>query len=83
MSTPQKGFVPMPSLGHELGVMFGFFGLMAICMTAYGIAWQFGNKRSQRKEAERVEQLRNAGLLKEEKYAPGASGGATERREDL
>lgn len=38
---------------------------MALCMTAYVIAWQFANKRGQRKEAERIENLKASGWLKE------------------
>ena len=38
---------------------------MAISMGAYVVAWQYGNKRGQRKEAERVEALRASGWLNE------------------
>ena len=33
-------FTDIPSLGHELGIMFGFIALMAIVMTAYAITWK-------------------------------------------
>lgn len=38
---------------------------MAVCMGAYVVAWTYGNKRGQRKEAERIEQLKASGWLKE------------------
>jgi len=57
--------VPPPSLGHEFGIMFGFLAIMAISMALYGIAWQVGNKRSTRKEQERIEALKASGWLKE------------------
>jgi hypothetical protein len=75
---PQKPYIPPPSTGHELGIMFGFIGLMIISMVTYGIVWQIGNKRSLKKEQERIEQLKAAGLLKGEKY-----GLHEERREGL
>ncbi len=34
------GYVPIPSLGHELGIMFGGFGLMLVCMILYYVLWQ-------------------------------------------
>lgn len=34
-------------------------------MILYGLAWQVGNKRSARKEVERIEALRVSGWLKE------------------
>jgi hypothetical protein len=38
---------------------------MAVSMGLYVIAWQYGNKRGQRKEQERVQALRESGWLKE------------------
>ena len=46
---------------------------MALSKGAYIIAWQYGNKRGQRKEAKRIEALRASGWLKEN---AGAGGGA-------
>jgi len=67
MSSQQskKPYIPPPSVGHEIGVIFGFIAFMLLCMIAYGFIWQIGNKRSQRKEAERIEALRASGLLRE------------------
>jgi len=48
---------------------------MLLCMIAYGFIWQMGNKRSQHKEAERIEALRASGLLGEKGV------GEPERRE--
>lgn len=33
-------YVPMPSLGHELGLMFGFFSLCLAVMAAYVVIWR-------------------------------------------
>lgn len=33
-------YVPMPSLGHELGLMFGFFSLCLAVMAAYVVVWR-------------------------------------------
>lgn len=33
-------YVPMPSLGHELGLMFGFFSLCLAVMVAYVVIWR-------------------------------------------
>ncbi|OJD29755.1 uncharacterized protein BKCO1_7300020 [Diplodia corticola] len=67
-------YVPMPSLGHELGIIFGFLALMLICMCAYGFAWQIGNRRSLRKEEERIAALRASGHLKDEKSSAESGG---------
>lgn len=40
-------------------------GVMALSMGVYVLAWQAGNKRGQRKERERIEQLRASGYLKD------------------
>jgi len=72
---PKKPYVPPPSIGHEIGVIFGFIAFMLLCMITYGFVWQVGNKRSQLKEAKRIEALRASGLL-------GKKGvGEPERRE--
>ncbi|KAF2190040.1 hypothetical protein K469DRAFT_699615 [Zopfia rhizophila CBS 207.26] len=64
---PTKPYIGPPSTGHEIGIMFGFLAFMVICMLLYGVIWQVGNKRSQKKEADRIQQLRASGLLKDEK----------------
>ncbi|KAF2112963.1 hypothetical protein BDV96DRAFT_648585 [Lophiotrema nucula] len=60
-------YTPPPSVGHEIGVMFGFLGFMALCMIAYGVAWNISNKKIQKKEADRIEKLKASGLLRGEK----------------
>ena len=37
---PSPKYVPIPSLGHELGVMFGFIAFMFICAIVYYFSWQ-------------------------------------------
>jgi len=37
---------------------------MIVCSLVYGVVWQKGNKRSQLKEAARIEKLRASGLLR-------------------
>lgn len=32
-------YIPMPSLGHELGLMFGFLSLCIVVMGAYVALW--------------------------------------------
>ena len=41
MSTkdPNATYQPIPSLGHELGILFGFAALMVLCMIGYWIGW--------------------------------------------
>lgn len=33
-------YTPMPSLGHELGIMFGFIGACTFTMVAYTLFWR-------------------------------------------
>ncbi|PSN65935.1 hypothetical protein BS50DRAFT_574424, partial [Corynespora cassiicola Philippines] len=66
---PVRAYHPPPSVGHEMGVMFGFIGFMLLCSVVYVAVWQTANKRSQRREAERIERLRASGLLRREKEA--------------
>ena len=37
---PEAKFHPAPSIGHELGIMFGFMAVFAISMTVYLIVWK-------------------------------------------
>ncbi|KAF2466160.1 uncharacterized protein BDR25DRAFT_306329 [Lindgomyces ingoldianus] len=64
---PLTSYVAPPSTGHEIGVIFGFIGFMVLCMITYGFVWQIGNKRSQKKEADRIAKLRASGLMRGEK----------------
>ncbi|PNS19206.1 hypothetical protein CAC42_2383 [Sphaceloma murrayae] len=76
----RHGYVAEPSIGHEMGVMFGFIGAMVLSMILYGVAWQMGNKRSARKEAERIDALRASGWLKEKE---DRAGHHTEKKEEV
>ena len=41
MSTPPPiPYVPPPSIGHEIGVMFGFGGAMVLSMVGYLVFWK-------------------------------------------
>jgi hypothetical protein len=44
MSSPKGAklppYTPPPSVAHELGVMFGFIGLMIVVMGTYWVVWQ-------------------------------------------
>lgn len=33
-------YTPMSSLGHELGILFGFLGAGIVIMIAYTVIWQ-------------------------------------------
>lgn len=62
MSHPKIPYTPPPSLGHELGVLFGFAGAMVLAMSAYLVVWQLGQRRSARKEAARRQELDQRGF---------------------
>ncbi|KKY26394.1 hypothetical protein UCDDS831_g01469 [Diplodia seriata] len=59
------GYVPPPSIGHEIGVMFGGIGVMILGMLLFLAWWQMYLKHEETKERQRVEDLRQRGLLKE------------------
>lgn len=63
-------YIPAPSTGHEIGVMFGGIGTMLLGMLLFWSWWQIKLKRDEKKERARVEDLRQRGLLKEQ-YSPG------------
>ncbi|KAF2238787.1 hypothetical protein EV356DRAFT_504099 [Viridothelium virens] len=72
-------YAPPPSVGHEIGIMFGFVGAMLLSMVLYTLAWQVGNKRSAQREATRVQELRKAGYLE----SKGQRGGWEEKDEGM
>lgn len=49
---------------------------MLVCMLSYGFMWQIGNRRSLRKEEERIAALRAAGHLKDEKSSTESNAAA-------
>ncbi|KAK8152224.1 hypothetical protein IWX90DRAFT_490187 [Phyllosticta citrichinensis] len=59
-------FVDYPSLGHELGVMFGGMAAMVLSMGLFWIWWGINLKRENKLEAKRIEGLRQRGILKEQ-----------------
>ncbi|KAK8178442.1 hypothetical protein BC567DRAFT_225603 [Phyllosticta citribraziliensis] len=59
-------FVDHPSLGHELGVMFGGMAAMVLSMGLFWIWWGINLKREKKLEAKRIEGLRQRGILKEQ-----------------
>jgi len=73
MSAPEDkaNYVPPPSVGHEIGVMFGFIGVFIVAMVVYGVLFQMYNKRGQKKEIERVRLVRSkeAGYMDEKNQA--------------
>ncbi|KAI9848929.1 MAG: hypothetical protein M1830_001041 [Pleopsidium flavum] len=70
-----EDYVPPPSIGHEIGVMFGFIGLMISAMGLYLVLWQLGQKRSARKEAERRQELSSRGFGGEKSVDRGIDDG--------
>jgi hypothetical protein len=58
-------FHPGPSLGHELGIMFGFITLFVLATVVYYVMWQAGNKRDERTELGRREALAQKGFRTE------------------
>ncbi|KAI9825000.1 MAG: hypothetical protein M1819_000629 [Sarea resinae] len=62
MTVMKPGYVPPPSVGHEIGVMFGFIGAFLLATICYFITWTFGLKRSARIERERREKLASQGI---------------------
>ncbi|KAL1302379.1 hypothetical protein AAFC00_002782 [Neodothiora populina] len=66
-------YMPPPSIGHEMGIMWGFIATMLLTTLLYGLAWQIGNKRSARIEAERVAALKASGWLDEKHIYSGES----------
>ncbi|KAF1985877.1 hypothetical protein K402DRAFT_464183 [Aulographum hederae CBS 113979] len=60
---PGPGYVPPPSIGHEIGVMFAGFGSMFVGSLLFWIWWNIALKREDAAEKKRVEGLRARGLL--------------------
>ncbi|MCJ1311192.1 hypothetical protein MMC25_004863 [Agyrium rufum] len=73
MSAPTVPYVPIPSIGHELGVLFGFASSMVIVMTVYYFMWKAGQKRSAAKEAARREALAQRGIYEGSDKVGGAT----------
>ncbi|KGO74697.1 hypothetical protein PITC_083060 [Penicillium italicum] len=52
-------YVPMPSLRHELGLMFGFLSLCIVVMGAYVALWRISQARLDAQDLARRKSLRN------------------------
>ncbi|PLN77062.1 hypothetical protein BDW42DRAFT_177613 [Aspergillus taichungensis] len=48
---------PITSLGHELGIMFGFMAACVVIMVIYVLFWRAAEKREEAHQAKRREQL--------------------------
>ncbi|KAL2011226.1 hypothetical protein VTN00DRAFT_3944 [Thermoascus crustaceus] len=55
-------YTPMPSLGHELGIMFGFIMACLLSMLIYFVFWQAAQRSNAIKEQARREELRARGI---------------------
>jgi len=67
MAGSQKGYVAPPSIGHELGVLFGFVAIFILSLFIYVIIYRIRNKRMDRKEVERMRALKAQGVVPNEK----------------
>ncbi|EAW19186.1 uncharacterized protein NFIA_091450 [Aspergillus fischeri NRRL 181] len=94
MSTPNNTppYTPMPSLGHELGVMFGFIVACLLIMAVYIYFWRAADRRDKQRDKDRQRELAQRAFRYErfrvggprdkmhrEIGAPGGAGG-TEMR---
>ncbi|CAG8903645.1 unnamed protein product [Penicillium egyptiacum] len=52
-------YIPMPSLGHELGLMFGFLSLCIVVMGAYVALWRVSQTRLDAQDLARRKPFRN------------------------
>ncbi|RMJ21750.1 hypothetical protein PHISP_07380 [Aspergillus sp. HF37] len=57
--TTYPPYTPMSSLGHELGILFGFFVACLFIMAVYTVIWQFIQRRSLAKDFARRRELQN------------------------
>ncbi|KAF2269125.1 hypothetical protein CC78DRAFT_303799 [Lojkania enalia] len=58
---------PPPSVGHEIGVMFGGFGAMLVGAILFYLWWRVKLAKDIKTEEERVNGLKTRGLFSEEK----------------
>ncbi|RHZ43176.1 uncharacterized protein CDV56_100472 [Aspergillus thermomutatus] len=50
-------YTPMPSLGHELGVMFGFIVACLLIMAVYIYFWRAADRRDKQRDRDRQRDL--------------------------
>ncbi|KAH8696678.1 hypothetical protein BGW36DRAFT_408487 [Talaromyces proteolyticus] len=55
-------YTPMPSLGHELGIMFGFLAACVLTVGVYYIFWQASQQRAAARDDARRKDLRARGF---------------------
>jgi len=67
MSSSNSGYVPPPSVGHEIGVMFGFIGLILVVFVGYTIGYKIYYRRLAKTDAERTRALKAQGLMDEKR----------------
>ncbi|KAL1969714.1 hypothetical protein VTN77DRAFT_8267 [Rasamsonia byssochlamydoides] len=58
-------YTPMPSLGQELGIMFGFLAACVLTVGVYYVVWQAAQRRAAIKDEARRAELRARGFHNE------------------
>ncbi|MCJ1426743.1 hypothetical protein MMC29_004646 [Sticta canariensis] len=74
--TSEIPYHPAPSVGHELGIMFGFMAIFVISMGVYLFLWKLGNRRNEAYEIARREKLAQRGFGDEKSRLPVVGGDA-------
>ncbi|KAJ5610997.1 hypothetical protein N7510_007716 [Penicillium lagena] len=67
-------YTPMPSLGHELGIMFGFIGACVFTMVAYTLFWRAAQRRAKDEDLARRKAFHTSGTQRLHDTAGGATG---------
>ncbi|KAI9930386.1 hypothetical protein ASPWEDRAFT_39245 [Aspergillus wentii DTO 134E9] len=57
-------YTPMSSLGHELGVMFGFMAACFVIMAVYTFIWRAAQRRNAEKDLARRKNLQAKGVMR-------------------
>lgn len=61
-------------LQTQLGILFGFVGLLIVFLIGFGIVWRMRNKREAKREAERKERIIEMGFDPKEVWVEGEKG---------
>ncbi|KAI9846880.1 MAG: hypothetical protein M1837_003492 [Sclerophora amabilis] len=77
MSESGHVMVPPPSIGHEIGVLFGFVGLNLVGVACFWAWWVWKNKIEDRHETARKEELSSRGFTPNMSTSRGAAGDTT------
>ncbi|CAL5873312.1 uncharacterized protein PFLUO_LOCUS7583 [Penicillium psychrofluorescens] len=67
-------YTPMSSLGHELGIMFGFIGACAFTLVAYTLFWRGAQRRAKEEDLDRRKAFHTRGTQRLHDAAGGATG---------